>query len=89
MNTQNTIIGILGGIAVGAIAGILLAPEKGEVTRKKIVNKAKDVKNSLEQNVDTTIEKVSENIKTFKNAGKEIVEKSKVELAKVQQEIAS
>ena len=34
--TGNTLVAILAGAAVGAIAGILLAPEQGEKTRKRI-----------------------------------------------------
>lgn len=34
--TSNTLVAILAGAAVGAVAGILMAPERGEDTRKKI-----------------------------------------------------
>lgn len=33
-------VGLLAGAAVGAIAGVLLAPEKGAVTRKKVADSA-------------------------------------------------
>jgi gas vesicle protein len=34
MKTDKVILGVLGGIAAGAILGILFAPEKGERTEK-------------------------------------------------------
>ena len=34
MKTKNTLIGILSGIAAGALLGILFAPDKGSKTRK-------------------------------------------------------
>lgn len=34
--TGNTLVAILAGAAVGAVAGVLLAPEQGEKTRKRI-----------------------------------------------------
>jgi len=34
--TGNTLVAILAGAAVGAVAGVLLAPEQGQKTRKKI-----------------------------------------------------
>jgi gas vesicle protein len=38
MKTDKVILGVLGGIAAGAILGILFAPEKGK-RKKKIKNK--------------------------------------------------
>jgi len=34
--TGNTLVAILAGAAVGAVAGVLLAPDQGEKTRKRI-----------------------------------------------------
>lgn len=34
--TGNTLVAILAGAAVGAVAGILIAPDQGDKTRKKI-----------------------------------------------------
>ena len=39
MNTGKVVLGTLAGLAFGAIAGILLAPEKGSTTRKQISDK--------------------------------------------------
>ena len=36
MKALNIVAAFLGGLAIGAAAGILFAPEKGEETRKKI-----------------------------------------------------
>jgi gas vesicle protein len=41
MNSSKVLLGVLGGITAGAIAGILFAPAKGKKTRKKILNKGK------------------------------------------------
>ena len=40
-NTGNTLLALLTGAAIGAGIGILYAPEKGDVTRKKIQKNAK------------------------------------------------
>lgn len=43
MTTQTKIVlGILGAAAVGAVVGILMAPEKGATTRKNIADTAAD-----------------------------------------------
>jgi gas vesicle protein len=53
MNSSKVLLGVLGGIAAGAIAGILFAPAKGSKTRKRIINKgtgyAKDVKEKFDK----------------------------------------
>lgn len=40
MSKGNIVIGALAGIAAGAVLGLLLAPEKGTKTRKKITKKS-------------------------------------------------
>ncbi len=42
---------LLAGIA-GALAGILMAPDKGSETRKKIKKKAKDAADRLKEKID-------------------------------------
>lgn len=46
-SSSSFLIGLLSGAAIGAALGILYAPDKGEVTRKKIAKKAEDLKDDL------------------------------------------
>ena len=52
MNSSRVLLGVLGGVAVGALAGVLFAPAKGTKTRKRILKKgndySKDLKNKFE-----------------------------------------
>lgn len=81
MNSSKTIIGLLSGVAVGAVVGILLAPDKGANTRKKIseksndtrktiINTFKDALDSLSQSCDGIDNKASNLVKDVKE-GKE------------------
>lgn len=46
-NSGNTLLALLTGAAIGAGIGILIAPDKGSVTREKIKYGFEDVKNEL------------------------------------------
>lgn len=48
-STTGFLVGLLAGAAVGAALGILFAPDKGSVTRKKIRNKADKIKDDFDE----------------------------------------
>jgi gas vesicle protein len=58
-STSGFLVGLLAGAAVGAALGILFAPEKGSVTRKKIRNKAEKIKDDFDEKF--------EDVKTYVN----------------------
>ncbi|RZJ34516.1 MAG: YtxH domain-containing protein [Flavobacterium sp.] len=47
METGKVILGTLAGIAIGAALGVLLAPDKGSETRRKISQKGSDLTGGL------------------------------------------
>ena len=47
MNTSNFLTGVLLGAVTGLAVGILLAPDKGTETQKKLMEKGKDLANSV------------------------------------------
>jgi gas vesicle protein len=47
MNSGKLFIGILAGATLGVLAGILLAPEKGSDTRKRILKKGEGLVDEL------------------------------------------
>ncbi|MFC4635429.1 YtxH domain-containing protein [Dokdonia ponticola] len=86
---NNSVVGALAGIAVGTILGVLIAPDKGSNTRKKIVEKGKDTSDSFKEEINSFLETVSEKYDVIKKAGTEIAETSKSELTKVKKDFAS
>lgn len=48
----------LTGVAIGVVVGILIAPDKGSETRKKLSEKGKDLKDSFNDFVDYWSDKI-------------------------------
>jgi hypothetical protein len=49
MSNSKVIIGFLAGAIVGGALGILLAPDKGSETRRKIIEKGNDIGDSISE----------------------------------------
>jgi len=51
------LIGLVAAAAVGAVAGLLLAPEKGKDLRKKILDKGTSMKDKLKDKIKTNVDR--------------------------------
>jgi gas vesicle protein len=65
-NTGNTILAVLTGAAIGAVIGILFAPDKGSKTREKMKDGFDDVKNDLKTKLDHASEELKDKFSTAK-----------------------
>lgn len=77
---KSSVLGVLAGIATGAVLGILFAPDKGSKTRKKIKNKSIEAKESLKEEFDNFLDTVSKKYDSVVKNGEEILEKGKKEI---------
>lgn len=73
MSAGKFFVGVLSGLAAGAMLGVLFAPEKGKVTRKKIYRKGEDVKDKFDEFID----EISERFDDVKDNVSDIAEKGK------------
>ena len=55
---------LLAGIAVGTIVGILVAPDKGKRTQRKLLRKGKDISDDLKDKFEDLIDSVKDNLDT-------------------------
>ena len=58
--SNNSFFGLLTGLAAGAVLGLLLAPEKGEETRRKVREAALDGYDDLKDSLSDLGDKVGE-----------------------------
>jgi gas vesicle protein len=73
--------GILVGLAVGAVVGILLAPESGQKTRKRISSESdsffKDLQDQLQSGLDSIKSQYNDYVDTAAGKTQELVGQAK------------
>lgn len=60
MSTGKILLGVLAGVAAGALIGVLFAPEKGSDTRKKVLKKGEDYTDGLKDKFNEFLDGVAE-----------------------------
>ncbi len=74
MDAKNLIGGLLAGAAVGVAIGMLLAPDSGANTRKKITDGSKKLTDALRDSVDGSLDTLKEK---FNSGMDEVARKGK------------
>ena len=82
MNATTKIIGgFLAGAMLGVAAGLLMAPESGKKTRKRILNKSRELTDEVAKTVtkglDTVRSTYNEKVDQFADAGKSTIDTAK------------
>lgn len=77
MSKGKVVLGTLAGLAIGAAAGILFAPEKGSTTRKQIKDKGEDYVGKLKSKYNKLRDSVTEKFESTKNDAENLAEKAK------------
>jgi gas vesicle protein len=75
MESSKVLLGILGGVAAGAILGILFAPDKGVNTRKKLVDQGKDYSDNLKGKLESLKKDVNDGYNNLLADAKDMMSK--------------
>ncbi|MCF6129387.1 YtxH domain-containing protein [Flavobacterium sp. AS60] len=86
MSTGKVVLGTMAGLAVGAVLGILFAPEKGSVTRKKIMDKGNDYADELKSKYHEFADSISEKFQSVKEDVQELAENGKAKYDEVKKD---
>lgn len=62
MSKVNVVIGAMAGIAIGALLGVLFAPEDGKATRRKISKKSRESADSLKDKFNEFVDTISDSL---------------------------
>lgn len=82
MKNNKALLGFLGGIAAGALLGVLYAPDKGSKTRKKIKQKGGKYADDAKDKADEILETFSQKYETLKAEGKDLIAQGKSKLGR-------
>lgn len=72
---SKVLLGLLAGAAIGAIAGILFAPDKGSETRKKIAKNTNEMGETLKSSFNDFVDSVKDKYRHARNEVEEVAEK--------------
>ena len=88
MKNSDVVVGILGGLAVGAILGVLFAPDKGSNTRRKIAEKETDLKDNLKGNFNDFVVSIEDQYSNFTSNAEDVIEEGKSKLERMSNDIS-
>jgi gas vesicle protein len=74
MSTGKVVLGVLAGVATGALIAVLFAPDKGTETRKKISKKGRELTDELKDKIEEVIDHITKKCDHIKD---EVVEEVK------------
>lgn len=70
-NNGKIVLGVLAGLAAGALLGILFAPDKGSETRKKIIDKGEEAGDGIKEKFNDLLNELNQKIDAAKAKARE------------------
>ncbi|MBC7493960.1 MAG: YtxH domain-containing protein [Flavobacterium sp.] len=89
MKTNNSILGLLGGIGIGVALGVLFAPDKGTETRRKIGEKGTDLTDELKSKFEDIMKLLENIVSASENKGKEYLNDGKSLLEQINKDVVN
>jgi gas vesicle protein len=89
MSTGKVVLGTMAGLAVGAILGVLFAPEKGSVTRKQIMDKGNDYVDDLKSKYNEFKDSITEQFESTKDDVNQLADRAKSKYDDVKKEVTA
>ncbi|HLN21762.1 MAG TPA: YtxH domain-containing protein [Bacteroidales bacterium] len=67
MSAGKVLLGVVAGLAAGALLGILFAPDKGSETRRKIAETGEDYLDTVKEKFNEVVDNMSEKFEKVKD----------------------
>jgi gas vesicle protein len=89
MDTGKVFLGVMAGVAAGALLGVLFAPDKGSETRKKIAKKGSDTLDDINDKYDDIVKAFNEKMNLVKEEASNLFENGKHKVEDLKNEVKS
>ena len=91
MSASKVLLGVVVGFAAGALMGVLLAPESGENTRKKLSKKGEayvdDLKGKFNDFVESFMDQVDSSKEDARDMANELTDKAKSKYNEIKSDV--
>lgn len=87
MSTGKVVLGAVAGLAIGAIAGILFAPEKGSTTRRQIMDKGDEYVDGVKSKFNDVRDSLTDKYESTKKDVEGFVEKGKAKYENAKRDV--
>jgi len=77
MSTSKVLLGVVVGLAAGAMAGILMAPDSGSNTRKKLSDRGQGMVDDLKGKFNDFLDGFMSHVETVKDDAADIADRAK------------
>jgi len=83
MSSGKVMLGVVAGVAAGAVLGVLFAPAKGSTTRKSIARQGIDGAEDVQENLNEYVDATTEAYENIKKGAMDLVDKGKQKASSV------
>lgn len=87
MSTGKIVIGVVAGLATGALLGVLFAPEKGVRTRKRMLKEGERITDDMTEKIMDFLDTITDKFNDVKKDVTDFAEKAKATEKTVEKEV--
>ena len=89
MKQGKVVLGVLAGLAAGAVLGILLAPDKGEKTRKRILSKGEGYIDDVKEKFSGVLNTINKKYDSLRNGTEELIISEKEKYNELKEKVSN
>lgn len=89
MSTSKVLLGVVVGLAAGAMAGILMAPDSGPNTRRKISTKGQGMVDDLKGKFNDFLDNFMSHVESVKEDGSELADRAKAKIGETVKKVGN